>query len=189
MVIGIRYLQSWNFQKKILRCKTAPHLRTWVEVQFSGAPMIQHINLIWGTKPRSHFRSNFSRWVAVTYFSSHKLRYYRRKFQDWVFGIIGVKVSCPKQPQSHSHTLPSLYYAVEWYIRFNQPLDANIPVVRRNTLLWLWTSHTRLTACEYIVCFGQKCLHLSYKANEIVRKSLDLQLSFSVSMNFFLFPQ
>ena len=25
-----------------------------VEVQFSGAPMIQHINLIWGTKPRSH---------------------------------------------------------------------------------------------------------------------------------------
>ena len=24
-----------------------------VEVQFSGAPMIQHINLIWGTKPRS----------------------------------------------------------------------------------------------------------------------------------------
>ena len=33
-------------------------------------------------KPRSHFCSNFSRWIAVTYFSSRKLRCHRRKFQD-----------------------------------------------------------------------------------------------------------
>ena len=39
---------------------------------------------IWEKKPRSHFCSSFSKWIAVTYFSSRKLRqrHDRRTFQD-----------------------------------------------------------------------------------------------------------
>ena len=47
--------------------------------------MIRHSNFIWGTKkPRSHFCTSFSRWIAVTFFSSRKLRCDRWKFQVWV---------------------------------------------------------------------------------------------------------
>ena len=57
----------WNSFK--LRCNFQVHLwfniLTWLGVQ----------------KPRSHF-CNFSRWIAVTYFSSRKLWCDRRKFQD-----------------------------------------------------------------------------------------------------------
>ena len=53
-----------------LRCNFQVHLwfniLTWFGVQ----------------KPRLHFCSNFSRWIAVTYFSSRKLRCDMRKFQD-----------------------------------------------------------------------------------------------------------
>ena len=55
-----------------LRCNFQVHLwfnvLTWFGVQ----------------KPRSHFCTSFSRWIAVTYFSSRKLRCDRNKFQDWL---------------------------------------------------------------------------------------------------------
>ena len=57
---GVGYDQSWNFQLfpevqncpsllKELEVQLEVQLLQ-VEVQLSGAPMIQHINLIWGTK-------------------------------------------------------------------------------------------------------------------------------------------
>ena len=71
--------QSWNFPFSPRGAKL--HLTYELEVQLASSwgaifrrTWFNVLTWFWVQKPRSHFCSNFSRWIAVTYFSSRKFR-------------------------------------------------------------------------------------------------------------------
>ena len=74
--------------KFLLRCKSASHYKELrcnsfkLRCNFQVHLWLNILTWFGVQKPRSHFCSSFSRWIARTYFSCRKLRCDRRKFRD-----------------------------------------------------------------------------------------------------------